>query len=169
LHPIGRDLKGLFQFALMILGPVLIFFYAPASPTPYALVAVYFWLVYGIRSLPWGDTQSEALRQARRALVIAPVVLLVLFAWGWESGTDALRRVNDVYAIQTKQGELLHRVLLRNLDKGLLVRNVVENKIEFMKWDDVVRVSKIGERQSYESLSCLWFKIRCSQSDPPPI
>jgi 4-amino-4-deoxy-L-arabinose transferase-like glycosyltransferase len=169
LHLIGRGLKGLILFLLMIVGPLVIFFYSPASPTPYALVAIYFWLAYGIRSLPWADTQSDTLRQARRALVIAPVVLLLLFAWGWESGTDALRRVYDVYAIQTKQGELLHRVLLRNLEKGLLVRNVVDNRIEFMKWDDIVRVSKIGERQSYEALSCLWFKIMCSQSDPPPI
>jgi hypothetical protein len=166
-HPLGSTWGGRFVLAVLISGSVWAFFYSPPSPSLYVLVAIVFWLVYGIPLLPWKDSDSDALRQAHRALVIAPVMLLFLFAWGWDNGTTALKGISDVYAIRTKQGELLHRVLLRNLDRGLLVRNVVENRIEFIKWDDVLKVSKISGPLSTEPLSCRWFGIKCSQGPPP--
>jgi hypothetical protein len=44
----------------------------------------------------------------------------------------------------TKEMDYAYLVVLRNFDKGILVRNAVEHRIEFVNWDDIARISRIA-------------------------
>ena len=55
-----------------------------------------------------------------------------------ECAEQDVARKRDPYLLHFKSGATEPRVLLRNFDRGVLVRNPVENRVEFHKWDDVV-------------------------------
>jgi hypothetical protein len=70
------------------------------------------WFMYGMRLLPFSEANSEILLQVRRALFIVPVVGAMLFAWGVDRGKYDILSFDEPYTIQTKAGEILHRILL---------------------------------------------------------
>jgi hypothetical protein len=111
---------------LWIVAPIVAFFYVPfnsASVLTYVLPIVIFWLIYGIRILPFADTDSDLLRHVRRLLVVAPVVMIMLFGWGISHGLADLRSFSEPYTLEMKEGGRMQRILLRTFDKGILVRN----------------------------------------------
>lgn len=71
-----------------------------------------------------------------------PVVLGMFFIGSVDAHID-LARLDQPYGVhfKTEDGVQL-RIFLRNFDKGVLLRNVIDNSVEFRKWDDVVSISK---------------------------
>ena len=59
------------------------------------------------------------------------------------------------------RAENLHRIVLRAFDKGILVRDAVEKRIEFVKWDDITKISRLAVIPPIQPLSCSWFRINC--------
>jgi hypothetical protein len=124
--------------------------------------------MYGTRILPFADTDSDTLRHVRRILVVAPVLLLVLFGWGFQHGQSDLNNFSDPYTLQMKHGDDLRRIILRTFDKGILVRDAVEKRIEFVRWDDVIKVSRYSDLRPEVPLSCLWIRVKCPEGPEPP-
>jgi hypothetical protein len=124
--------------------------------------------MYANRILPFGDRENDLVRHSRRILIVAPVLMIILFAWGEQQGEQDLKSFSNPYNIETKQNGSLHRVILRNFDKGILVRDPVEKHVEFIKWDDVTRVRRFAIAAPDQSLSCSWFGIDCPERPPIP-
>jgi hypothetical protein len=174
--PIGfNSQKALGNSALLaslIILPVSAFFFE-AFTAPYAYFALYvylfpltfLWMRYGPRMLPFAETTLET--QTQNMLLIAPVVIITLFAWGFANGQGDLIRFNEPYTLEMKKGENLHRIVLRAFDKGILVRDAIEGRIEFVKWDDITKISRLAVIQPSEPLSCSWFRINCPDFPTP--
>jgi hypothetical protein len=67
-----------------------------------------------------------------------------------------------------KGGEERQRILLRNLDKGLLVRSPTHEHIEFIRWDQIEEVTKPSPTTRLESYSCRWLNVWCWHSKVEP-
>jgi hypothetical protein len=90
---------------------------------------------------------------SRQAIRIGPPAIVGMFLYGSiDAGID-LKRTDQPYIFRLKQsdhGEL--RIFLRNFDKGVLVRNVSDNRIEFYKWENIDTVARIAPQQSRTAL-----------------
>jgi hypothetical protein len=167
--PLGLNWGTVLWVLIWIGFPIAAFFYLPlnsASVLTYALPIVLFWLMYGTQLLPFADTDSDLLRHVRRLLVVAPVVMLMLFGWGVSHGLIDLRSFSEPYTLEMKEGGRLQRILLRTFDKGILVRNPVDSRIEFVKWDGIERINRFSAPPSDAPPSCSWFGINCPEATP---
>jgi hypothetical protein len=165
--PISLDWNSVVWIVILFVFPITAFFFLP-FPTPYLYVgpAVILWLMYGTRILPFSETDSEVLLNARRVLIVAPVVMAVLFGWGFNHGLSDLQSFAEPYTLETKNGDKLPRIVLRTFDKGVLLRDAVEDRIEFVKWDEVKKISRLG-KVVFQPFSCAWLKINCGTGTIP--
>src|SRR5450755_5062094 len=76
----------------------------------------------------------------------------------------ALTTMSDPYQVKVKGGEVRNRILLRSFDKGLLVRSPADERVEFIKWDQIEEVTKPSPTDRGESYSCQWFAINCTEA-----
>jgi hypothetical protein len=165
--PVEMGWTTVFLFSVFIVPSIFaFFFYGPTNIVPYVPMVVFFWLLFGTRFVPFADSPVETLQQARRVLIAAPVVMFTLFSWGLAHGYDDLGTFDQPYVFEMKGGSNVVRIILRNFDKGVLVRDPVEAKIEFIRWDEIGKVRRTAPISSKESLSCLWLKLNCSVAPP---
>lgn len=150
---------------VMIIGSL--FYFGQLLPYVWASPLLFLWLMYGANILPFANTDVEIFVFVRRALLIAPAVMITLLAWGYMDGDADLVKIRDPYRIEFKGGRATIRVILRSLDKGLLVRDVVTDRIEFLRWDEITNVSRLGLREK-TPLSCRWFGVNCGDVQPAP-
>jgi hypothetical protein len=154
-------------FALVIFGlPTIDFFFFPLTLTTYAFSAILLWLMYGTRLLPFENNPAEGLRAVRRALVVVPVVVVLLFAYGYGHGKSDLKSFDSPYDVDLKSNNRIHRVLLRTFDKGILVRDAVNDRVEFVRWDDITKLSRVSSIDS-RPLACRWFGLNCPDAPNP--
>jgi hypothetical protein len=167
--PVGLNWNGIIRVTIGIAMPVSAFFFmTDVWPTVYLTPVVVFWLMYGAKVVPFADSEVELLRQMHRMLLAAPVLAIVIFTWGDAQGKGDLGKVDDPYTMEMKNGQKMNRIILRNFDRGILVRDVVQNRTEFVKWDEITRVSRFTPPARKVPESCLWFRINCSDLPPAP-
>jgi hypothetical protein len=135
---------------------------------PIFFFLLYLWLTFGTKIVPFAGSADENQRTIRKSLIIAPILIVVAFIVGQMKGTTALTTVDDPFKIKIKGGEDRQRILLRNLDKGLLVRSPAHERIEFIRWDQIEEITKASPAVRLESYSCRFFAVWCrsSQIDP---
>ena len=158
------------MFPLIILLPlILIMFFSPYSfDIGLLFLFAYFWLVYGSRKVPFAGSADPIQSKLRAAMLAAPVLALAAFFAGKQRADSALATTHDPYKLKIKGGEERNRILLRSFDKGLLVRSPVDERVEFIKWDQIEEVKKPSPKDRGESLSCLWFRINCFKNETTP-
>jgi hypothetical protein len=122
------------------------------------------WLLLAGPNLPYANAESDDLKLAHRAMLLTPIVLAISFGWGIIHGQSALKSFDEPYTIELKSGSV-NRVLLRTFDKGVLVRDTAEKRVEFVKWDEIVRLYRFAPPERKMPVSCAWFGINCSE--PP--
>lgn len=170
LNPLGLNWSSAVGVLILFGFPLAAFFYFPPdNPYLYLLTAITLWLMYGVRLLPFKNTQSPDLQYVRQALVILPVIALVLFGFGAAQGRWDLDKVNAPFAIQTKSGDIIARNILRTLSGGLLVRDPVKSRIEFLRWENVSKVIRFEPKPKNEPLACTWFGWNCPAITGPAI
>jgi hypothetical protein len=79
------------------------------------------------------DTVS---RSTRAILLIAPVAIAFAYTVGGRDGYRDQSTPTELYVVETSK-EKLKMGLLRSFDKGILVRNPVENTNQFIRWEEV--------------------------------
>ena len=105
-----------------------------------------------------------------RFVVVAPLVPLMMLGYGISEGYSDLRKTTDVYAINQKEQQGTRQlVLLRNFEKGILVRDVPARRIEFIRWENITTISRLLASEKTVGYLCLWFGFVCRGSDPDPI
>jgi hypothetical protein len=103
----------------------------------------------------------------RQAVRFGPPLMMGMFIYGSIDANIDLTRMDNPYAFEfrNQNGKVL-RVFLRNFDKGVLVRDAIENRIEFYRWDDITVISKVASKPS-RTLQCWAFGWRCDEPEPP--
>jgi hypothetical protein len=137
-------------------------FFSPYSMDfSFFFVFAYFWLVYGAKSVPFAGSDEPVYKKIRAAIVAVPVLAILAFVAGKQKADSALAATSDPYQVKMKGGDARNRILLRSFDKGLLVRSPTDERVEFIKWDQIEEVTKPSPKDRGESYSCLWFAINC--------
>ncbi|MDP3075815.1 hypothetical protein [Bradyrhizobium sp.] len=160
----GWILPGLFVFLLL-----LEFFTGSGfNFVPVFFLLLYLWLSFGTKLVPFAGSDDKNLRTIRRSIIAVPILVVVAFFVGQMKGNTALSTVEEPYKIKIKGGEERQRILLRNLDKGLLVRSPTHERIEFIRWDQIEEVTKPSHTTRLESYSCRWLNVWCWHSKVEP-
>jgi len=103
----------------------------------------FFWL-YTWRSFISIPASEEPFDFLVRTLVPSAVLFVIgTFLYGLVDAERDLASFKEPYTFHFKSGEGTQlRIFLRHFDKGVLLRNAIDNSIEFRKWDDVVSINK---------------------------
>ncbi|MGJ4954616.1 hypothetical protein ACQR1H_03155 [Bradyrhizobium sp. HKCCYLRH2015] len=124
-------------------------------------VTVVFFLTRGLK------TEGERLQRWRLGAFFAYVALLA-YGYGVSTGYLDLAKSNDVYALALKdsQGPARRLVLLRVFDKGLLVRDLRAQTVEFLRWDVISTMSKFAPKpDATQGYLCTWFDVACRRQE----
>ncbi len=71
-----------------------------------------------------------------------PLIVIAFVIGSAQAGRD-LSKFDEPYGFRFKNEEGTQlRIFLRSFDKGVLLRNAVDDSMEFRKWDDVVAINK---------------------------
>jgi hypothetical protein len=120
-------------------------------------VIIFFWSKVW-RRIPL-EFFEEPFRSVARGFVRLGIpAMLVMFAHGWwtaggdiETMTGAdIFRFKDIPAVQL-------RVALRSMDKGMLLRDPVSDRIEFHRWESIESISRIRKKPA-RSAACYFFE-----------
>lgn len=122
-----------------------------------------FW-VFFVPKIP-GLEESDK-RQVRHFIRLAPPLLAAVFYWGVFNASIDLDTKDSAYSITLSKIEHARPIfVLRTFDKGLLVRNVEGDRIEFYKWSDIHEFNRsLGSRESY---FCQWTGRWCLPKSRP--
>jgi hypothetical protein len=86
------------------------------------------------------ETVDKLARPTRALLLITPIAIAVAYTVGVQDGYRDLGTPTELYVVETSK-EKLKIGLLRRFDKGILVRNPLENTNQFMRWEEVRSIS----------------------------
>jgi hypothetical protein len=117
----------------------------------------------------WPETFS---RTTRSVILAVPLVLAGAFSLGVGEGQIDLLGTKDLFRIELKEAGASKEVqLLRSFDRGILVHNVTEGRVEFIRWDEVRGMSVASEtpKEPKERWPvCLIFQTCPSTAPAPP-
>lgn len=99
-----------------------------------------------------------------RFLVFIPAALIGSFGYGLTEAYGDLRSIKDVYRISFKEGrQPMHVVMLRNFEKGFLIHDKVNSRIEFVPRETAVSISRTSPSEG-PSLSCRLMGVFCGKN-----
>jgi hypothetical protein len=97
----------------------------------------------------------------QQMIQFGPPIILALFVYGSVNANTDLNRTDDPYTFQFKNEETpKQKIFLRNFDRGVLVRDAAEKRIEFYKWDDIAEISRAVPKPSV-SFMCRRYGFMC--------
>lgn len=99
----------------------------------------------------------------RQLVRLGPPLIVGMFVYGYVEASGDVSTYKNPYIFAFKGNEAEHdpRIFLRNFDRGVLIRNPTDNRVEFVKWDDVISISKLGSGLPARPLYCWLFKNLC--------
>jgi hypothetical protein len=121
------------------------------------------WVLVASNRLPFSNSDSELERMAYRAMLIAPIVAAISFGYGVTQGQSALKTFDEPYKLELKDLGTINRVLLRTFEKGILVRDTIDDRIEFINFEQVRRLSRFAPPERKVPVSCSWLRVNCPQ------
>jgi hypothetical protein len=74
---------------------------------------------------------------------------------------EGLSSFDQAAAVTLSPSDVRHVLVLKNLERGLLFKDVVQRKIYFVKWTDIQQFSISGGDVDKRPTSCLVLGIRC--------
>ncbi|MBS0245171.1 MAG: hypothetical protein JSR61_01015 [Proteobacteria bacterium] len=149
--------------ALIILIPALSFFFLKEGPpTFYFMLFLYGWLLYSEKFIKGHDNTEPFFKELLKLARIAVPICAGLYTLGYTNAKSDLTTIDGAYIMELRgQDKPVLRIPLRSFDKGVLVRDPIENRIIFINWSDVRSISKLIANRD-QSLGCKWFNILCS-------
>jgi len=138
-------------------------------PHPILLSGIYLWAILLKYIFPVNDSDTAALfATLRRIVQFAIPIAAATFVFGFIDGNNDLRSYRNPYIFHMKddnQDEL--RIVLRNFDKGVLVRDPVKGRVEFIRWENVISIGRIAVATQNVPLSCYWLGLGCGEVVTP--
>lgn len=160
----------IFPSVVLVLIPLLWFFFGTMIfPHPILLSGIYLWAILLRYIFPVNDSDTAALfATLRRIVQFAIPIAAATFVFGFIDGNNDLRSYRNPYIFHMKddnQDEL--RIVLRNFDKGVLVRDPVKGRVEFIRWENVISIGRIAVATQNVPLSCYWLGLGCGEVVTP--
>jgi hypothetical protein len=119
------------------------------------------WLTYGASRLPFVAETDETKLTLHRIMMMIPPIAVLSFAYGLVQGVSDLRSKAEPYTVQMKSGETMNGGLLRTFDKGILFRNIADGRVEFLRWDEMIKLNRDAPEVMQSTLLCHWFGLVC--------
>lgn len=95
------------------------------------------------------------------------MLLILSLGFGNSYGlSDFVKTVGDVTLTTKSAGPTVSAVFLREMEKGVLLRNLDDHKIEFIPWENIDTLSFSYAALDTHSRICNDFKIFCNLTDP---
>ncbi len=159
----GRNWKTALWFLFIFGTPIAALFFADEFWIfSFIIPGILLWVMVSGK-LPYANSEIPIQQLAYRATLIVPIVAAIAFGYGVTQGQSALKSFDEPYQLELKGGDKIHRILLRTFDKGLLVRDSTENRIDFIKWEELHRLSRFAPPERKMPVSCAMFRINCPQ------
>jgi hypothetical protein len=158
-----RDWKSWIVPVVLVGLPVASFFVLREGyPIFYLLMVEYLWLLSFEKFVPQGKPEIPYSIEARTLLKLSGAVSAAMFTLGYiNADSDFSSANNSIYIVHTKDAGDLNRILLRNFEKGILVRDPTKDRIDVILWGGIRSLEKTVSPKSKQSLVCGWFKILC--------
>jgi hypothetical protein len=145
----------LFFFAFSFLFGSIIF------PLAMSVCVLVVWIIVNL--FPESDWYQVDTR-LYRLIVFVPAALIGSFGYGLTEAYNDLRSTKDVYRIGFKEGRSpANVIMLRNFEKGFLVHDKINSRIEFIPREAAISISRISPSE-VPSLSCKWFDVLCGKA-----
>jgi hypothetical protein len=150
---------------------ILTFFFLTEYVTLFYAFA-FFNLWFGVFAL-FHNEQYSLGRTKASLILILPVALVFVFAEGAADAEWAMTSFeNRAYKITYKEpaNESLFAYVIRTLDKGIIIRDPINNRTEFIRWETIRSVGTFHNVQPNNGISgsCLEFHILCKAPPPNP-
>jgi hypothetical protein len=98
--------------------------------------------------------------------IFAPLLVTVSLVQGDRQGISDITATSPNAILMLKMGPPLENTfILRNFDKGVLARNLGNNAVVFLPWEQVARIVMSPEATSRQWRVCLVFHIFCSSEN----
>jgi hypothetical protein len=100
-------------------------------------------------------------------MMVVPALFVLAFATGKARAFSALDGFGSVYIVKSKYDDSeKHYIVLRNLSRGLLVRDAIAHRIAFIRWEDVTAFAAKAPIVDATPRICSWFHLKCPPSPP---
>jgi hypothetical protein len=132
---------------------------------PYPRNLIYF--IGGLLILVASVCATFTMSPTRFILFLLAAFACVIFIVGISDGAvdsvGDIQPASNVYSLQLKGGSgESQALLLRSFEKGVLVRSPSDNRIEFIRWDQIEKLShRVGVE--LEHSGCGWFHFFCRE------
>jgi hypothetical protein len=101
-------------------------------------------------------------------LAISPTFVTLAFLSGATEADIALNSTLNVYRVEVKGSTPVTLILLRSLDKGVLVWDRADNRATLIRWEQIDRISHfVSTDLSSRPLFCKFAKTLCFEKEPP--
>lgn len=113
-------------------------------------------------------TMNQAwLTQLRIFLIIAAMLMFISLSRGNANGLADLGSKTSDATLVTKEGpQIAPALVLREIEKGVLLRTIKDNKITFVPWEDVRELIVSPSQINRHTRMCIYFNMFCSLTDP---
>jgi hypothetical protein len=103
------------------------------------------------------------------AITYGPIISVFSLTLGLLFGVNALGKIDPVYSINLSKGDAsLKVIILKNFERGLLIRDPVRGIVEFIPWEQIKTVDRTVFPESINSRSCQTFGWPCLGARPTP-
>lgn len=99
-----------------------------------------------------------------KMIIIFVCTCIVTLNYGADHAKSDMKSVHGTYIIKTKNSnESRPAMILRGLSGGLLVKDVIGDRVSYIKSEEIISISKNVDLTNKKSLSCLMFEIFCPE------
>jgi|GEM_PF-6687469 len=88
----------------------------------------------------------------RLSIVFLPVIVGFIFARGYDDAIDIISKQEPDAIVQLTNGNKISVVVLRNFDKGILVRKLGNDSISFLFWRNINNIDMQYHKNFYRGL-----------------
>jgi hypothetical protein len=132
-------------------------------------VPVYLWIYIWNYAIAGNVLFRRLPFPAMAMMLVAPILIAVAYLAGVHEAYEQFLRRADVYFVKEKDsGRERHVILLRNLEKGILFRDPITLHTEFVRWEQVTKVYRLGGGPAMASIFCRATGLLCGPLPPTP-
>ena len=159
-------LRNIAKYVVMILGLATAVFFSAlvfvGGITTSILMPAIAYAILGIAFKKYAFKEGSS---GHIGVMLALLTAIVTFQWGLVDAANDLRDFSKVARITEKEkSESRLVVLMRNFQRGLLLRDPINAQIEFVPWDQIKSFSRPSWRyKNFRNFACDIFEWRCAQ------
>lgn len=111
------------------------------------VIALFFSGLMIFIAILWRLSAQKRVSEIFIRVTLAAVAVLIpfagIFGFAQFEARENLRSFTPVYRLVSKDGASRHVVMLRNIERGVLIHDPINQRVEFLKWDELRSISKM--------------------------